>query len=281
VRLQAKGKAASMSLLLGFNVELGIKILLVTFFAFLISSFFIKRKNFKLLFIFLAFYIVYILLLELGRKQDLTVPLALYQSFVILFIVVGAIVYQNDFKTLFFNLSRSTDKRLFINESVASDEDLQKTAKEIVKACQNMSKNRCGALIVIAPTSISHHTLDTGIELNALVSYQLIESIFNTKSPFHDGAIIIKDNRLLAAGCFLPLSQNQNLDKNLGTRHRAGIGITEETDMLTIIVSEENGIISIAKNGELRRFITTERLSDILHDTFKIAKISYNKKRRF
>ncbi len=269
-----------MCLFSGFNVELGIKILLITFFALLYSSFFIKRKNFKLLFIFWGLFIVYILLLELSRTQDLTVPLALYQAFVLLFIVVAAIVYQNDFKTLFFNLSRGTDKRLYISESIVSDEDLQKTVKEIVKACQNMSKNRCGALIVIAPTSVSHHTLDTGIELNALVSYQLIESIFNIKSPFHDGAIIIKDNRLLAAGCFLPLSQNQNLDKNLGTRHRAGIGITEETDMLTVVVSEENGIISIARSGELRRFITTERLSDILHDTFKIAKINY-KKRRF
>lgn len=248
-------------------------------FGILYSAFFIKRKNFRLLSIFLVIFIAYILLLELNIKQNLAIPLALYEFFVTLFVVAVAIVYQNDFKALFFNLSRGIDKRLYVSESNISDDDLQKTIKEIVKACQNMSKNRCGALIVVAPTSVSHHTLDTGIELNALVSYQLIESIFNTKSPFHDGAIIIKDNRVLAAGCFLPLSQNQSLDKNLGTRHRAGIGITEETDMLTIIVSEENGIISIAQGGELRRFITMERLSDILYDTYKIIKTNYRKKR--
>lgn len=268
-----------MCLFSAFNVADGIKIFVIAFFAFLYSGFFIKRKNIKLLLIFLGLYSVYILMLELSRTYDLTVPLALYEVFVFLFTVVSAIVYQNDFKTLFFNISRGVDKRLYVSESTVSDEDLQKTVKEIVKACQNMSKNRCGALIVIAPTSVSHHTLDTGVELNALVSYQLIESIFNTKSPFHDGAIIVKDNRILAAGCFLPLSQNQSLDKNLGTRHRAGIGITEETDMLTIVVSEENGIISIAKNGELRRFLTTERLSDILYETFKIVKTTYKKKR--
>ncbi|MGI6213352.1 MAG: diadenylate cyclase [Christensenellales bacterium] len=267
-----------MCLFSGFNFESGIKWAFILFFAALYSGFFIKRKNFKLLIVFLVIYSFYIMLLQLNTKRDVSIPLTLYEIFIMLFVVVAAIVYQNEFKTLFFNLSRGADKRLYVSELAISDEDLQNTVKEIVKACQNMSKNRCGALIVVAPSSVSHHTLDTGIELNALVSYQLIESIFNTKSPFHDGAIIIKDNRVLAAGCFLPLSQNQNLDKNLGTRHRAGIGITEETDMLTIIVSEENGIISIARNGELRRFITMERLSDILYDTFKIVK-TYKKKR--
>ena len=142
---------------------------------------------------------------------------------------------------------------------------------EIIKACQTMSKARTGALIVIAPTAVAPHILETGVEMNALVSSQLLESIFNTRAPVHDGAVIVRGNRVLAAGCFLPLSQSQNVSKNLGTRHRAGIGITEESDMLTIIVSEETGIISIAKRGELRRFVTPDRLRDILHETLKIS----------
>lgn len=253
-------------------IEIFFKVIFILLFVIFFSLFFIRRKSYKLYAILIVIFIIYILLLELGNIYDLTIPIAIYQLFTVLVIVVIAIVYQNDFKAFFFNLSKSFDKRIYISDNDVSDEDLQRTIKEIVKACQTMSKGRVGALIVIAPTSVSHHTLDTGVELNAIVSSQLIESIFNTKSPFHDGAIIVKGNRVLSAGCFLPLSQSQTLDRNLGTRHRAGIGITEETDMLTIIVSEENGIISVAKNGEMRRFITTERLSDILYDTFKIIK---------
>jgi diadenylate cyclase len=134
-----------------------------------------------------------------------------------------------------------------------------------------MSKSRTGALIVIAPTAVANHILETGIELGATVSSALLEAIFNTRAPFHDGATVIKGNKVLAAGCFLPLSQSQTVSKSLGTRHRAGIGITEESDMLTIIVSEETGIISVARRGELRRFITPDRLRDILHETLKIS----------
>jgi len=268
-----------MNFFSGLNFEFTVKMFFIIFFMVFFSAFFIKRKSYKLFGLFFVLFILYIIMLEMGKNYDLIVPMAVFQLFINLVIVVLAIVYQNEFKTLFFNLTKTVDKRIFSSENIISDEDLQHTIKEIVKSCQTMSKGRVGALIVIAPTSISHHTLDTGIELNAVLSSQLIESIFNTKSPIHDGAIIVKGNRILSAGCFLPLSQSQNLDKNLGTRHRAGVGITEETDMLTIIVSEENGIISVAKNGELRRFITTERLSDILYDTFKIVKTI--KKRKF
>ena len=149
--------------------------------------------------------------------------------------------------------------------------EIRKAVEEITRACQTMSKSRTGALIVIAPTVVAQHILDTGVELEAIVSASLLEAIFNTRAPFHDGAAIIKGNKVLAAGCFLPLSQSQTVAKNLGTRHRAGIGITEESDMLTIIVSEETGIISVAKHGELRRFVTPDRLRDILHETLKIA----------
>ena len=121
--------------------------------------------------------------------------------------------------------------------------------------------------MVIAPSKISHHIIESGIKMDALVSSQLLQSIFNTKAPIHDGAVIVKDNVILSAGCFLPLSSSETISKELGTRHRAGIGITEQTDNLSIIVSEETGIISVAKDGKLRRYINPERLSNILNET--------------
>ncbi len=191
--------------------------------------------------------------------------------------VVFAFVYLNDVRTAFFKLSR-LGQRLKKEDISASDEELRVAIDEIVKACTNMSKLRTGALIVIAPGNIASHLLETGTELGAIVTAPLLESIFITKGPMHDGAVIVKGNKALAAGCFLPLSQINSINKNIGTRHRAGIGITEQTDMLCIILSEETGIISVAEKGELKRYITPERLYDILSDLYKINPTARSKK---
>lgn len=190
--------------------------------------------------------------------------------------VAAVVVYQNEFKSMFFSLSKLTKKQHTVS---FSDEELQKCIEEIVKACQTMSKARTGALIVIVPTKVNQTVLDTGVELGALLSASLLESIFNTRAPMHDGAVVVKGNKVLAAGCFLPLSQTQAIGKDVGTRHRAAIGITEESDNLSIVVSEENGIISVAKKGILRRYITPERLSDILYETYGVsARMKYVKR---
>lgn len=233
-----------------------------------LTIFFLKRRSFKLLLVYILVFALYVGVFFLNEIYRLPLLLMLSQLTAVFFVVVLIVVYQNDFKTLFFNMTRQRDGKR--DEVKVSDEELKNTTEEIVRACTSMSKIRCGALIVIAPTNISPHILETGVELGALVSAPLLESIFNTKAQFHDGAVIVKGNRCLAAGCFLPLSQSKVIAKNLGTRHRAGIGITEETDMLTIIVSEENGIISVAQRGELKRYITPERLTDILYEIYNI-----------
>lgn len=234
--------------------------------------FFFKKKSVKLMAIYAAVFVVYVVVLLLDEYFGIPVPIArsLMTAVVWFMIAALAVVYQSDLKVTFFNLTASHEKSA-PESSDLSDEELRNAVEEITKACQTMSKARTGALIVIAPTTVAQHILDTGVELGAVVSAALLEAIFNTRAPFHDGAAIIKGNKVLAAGCFLPLSQSQTVAKNLGTRHRAGIGITEETDMLTIIVSEETGIISVAKHGELRRFVTPDRLRDILHEILKIA----------
>ncbi len=232
--------------------------------------FFIRKKSVKLTAIYLTAVVFFIAMVLLDELFYIPIARAVAEMVMILLIVIVVAVYQPDFKVAFFNLTRSYDKNAIVDNDL-SDEELRKAVDEIIKACQAMSKTRTGALIVIAPTSIATHVLETGVQLEALVSSVLLEAIFNTQTQFHDGAVVIKGNKVLAAGCFLPLSQSQTVAKNLGTRHRAGIGITEETDMLTIIVSEETGIISIAKHGELRRFVTPDRLRDILHETLKIS----------
>ncbi len=140
-----------------------------------------------------------------------------------------------------------------------------RTINEIVKASVEMGKVKTGALIVIQNEQPLNEYERTGIDVDAIVSSQLLINIFEHNTPLHDGAVIVKDNRVSAATCYLPLSDNMALSKELGTRHRAGVGISEATDSMTVIVSEENGKISVAYHGELERGLDAERLRDRLH----------------
>lgn len=136
----------------------------------------------------------------------------------------------------------------------------------IVEACQAMAKTKTGALIVIAGETELNEQINTGEKLNAKISSSLIRTIFFKNSPLHDGAIIVKGNRIVAAGCILPLTQKE-LDSALGLRHRAAVGITENSDALCIIVSEERGSISVAHKGEIKRRVSKETLVGILEDS--------------
>lgn len=139
---------------------------------------------------------------------------------------------------------------------------LDKTVNEIVKATFEMGKVKTGALIVIEQSHSLAEYERTGIEVDGLVSSQLLVNIFEHNTPLHDGAIIVRGDRIISATCYLPLSDNMALSKELGTRHRAGVGISEVTDSLTIIVSEETGNISVAYNGELYRNLDAESLKE-------------------
>lgn len=135
-----------------------------------------------------------------------------------------------------------------------------KTVQEIVKACYEMGKVKTGALIVIEHNSSLAEYERTGIEVDGLVTSQLLINIFEHNTPLHDGAVIIRGNRVTWATCYLPLSDNKELSKDLGTRHRAGVGISEVTDSLTIIVSEETGRVSMAYDGKLTRNVEPDTL---------------------
>ncbi len=161
---------------------------------------------------------------------------------------------KNIISSLFtFNSSSNVDERF-------SD----RTVNEIIKACYEMGKDKTGALIVIAKNDSLSEYIRTGIELDSIVSNQLLINIFEHNTPLHDGAVIIEKNRVVSATCYLPLSDNMALSKELGTRHRAGVGISEVTDSLTIIVSEETGRVSIAMSGELFRNVDADFLREKL-----------------
>uniref|UniRef100_UPI003A97EDFC diadenylate cyclase n=1 Tax=Ruminococcus sp. TaxID=41978 RepID=UPI003A97EDFC len=141
------------------------------------------------------------------------------------------------------------------------------TIDAIVRASFSMGRAKTGALIVIEQKFVLNEYIATGILLDAIVSAPLLVQIFEHNLPLHDGAVVIRGNRITAATCYLPLSENKTISKELGTRHRAGLGISEVTDALTVIVSEETGQVSLTKDGQLYRNVNSDKLRELLGAT--------------
>ena len=250
-----------------------------------VMVFFFRKKNYRVGIFFVLYTLLFIGLdvcIAFFEIKSIYFTREILRFLAIIFIVASAVVYQSDLKLLFAKFGGQAEENVYAKlHNSHNEDDLRYASGEIVKACQNLAKNNIGALIVVCPTIISSNMLDTGIRLNSVLSAPLLESIFNPHAPLHDGAVIIKNNMVLAAGCFLPLSQNPAISKDLGTRHRAAIGITEESDVLTIVVSEETGIISLVQNGDIKRYITGEKLMDALDTAFGITDISRRNSRQF
>lgn len=248
----------------------------------LIFIFFKKRNSIKLAIFTVTYILLYILVTFAGVYAEkwlgesgigfMFITKRVMDIGAIFLIAAFAVVYQSDLKVIFSKLSRTSEKSGRY-EYETSDEDLTNSATQIVKACQNMAKNDVGALIIIVRTEVPSHILDTGTRLEAVVTSGLLESIFSTKGPLHDGAVVIKGERVLSAGCFLPLSQEVDIAKELGTRHRAAIGITEESDVLAIVVSEETGIISTVDHGKIKRYMTPEKLFEQIKQAYGVTAV--------
>ena len=158
------------------------------------------------------------------------------------------------------------------NITEAQEGKEQKMIEELCLAAGDLSKTRTGALIVLERNTRLGDEILTGVEVDAAVNHHLIGNIFFNKAPLHDGAMVIREGRIHACGCFLPLSGNPNLPNELGTRHRAGLGVTEISDSFVVIVSEESGGISVAKNGEIDRNLSLKVLKHRLNNEFGIGK---------
>ena len=154
------------------------------------------------------------------------------------------------------------------NAEIRTQAETERCIQNVIKALQNMSKNNVGALIVLSKGSLPKQVLQSGVEIDAEISTQLIEGIFFPKAPLHDGAMIINGHKIQAAGCFLPLTQKTSYPKEYGTRHRAAIGITEVANVISLVVSEETGIISVVAKGNVTRYADYDTLMDALKDYY-------------
>ena len=188
-------------------------------------------------------------------------------------VLIIVIIFQPEIRRALEKIGRSTFEKHIIEDDKVREEVIT----QIVNAVDNLSKDKTGALIVIEQQTGLGEIINTGIKLDAIITSALLENIFVINTPLHDGATIIRDDRIVTAGCVLPLTDNNSIDKKLGTRHRAAIGISENSDALTIVVSEETGTISLAVNGRLTRNYDKDKLKDIL---IKIMQYRKNKTKK-
>ncbi|PKM78409.1 MAG: TIGR00159 family protein [Firmicutes bacterium HGW-Firmicutes-15] len=182
----------------------------------------------------------------------------------IIFAITLPIVFQPELRRILEQLGRG---KFFVSSSSGEKMGIYDVVvKEISEAVRVLARNRVGALIVIGRETGIEEFMDSGTTLDSLVSSGILINIFVPNTPLHDGAVIIKEGRIQKAACFLPLSNNPGIDGQLGTRHRAGLGITEVSDALSIIVSEETGAVSVAREGSLVRFLDAQSLKDLLEE---------------
>lgn len=177
-------------------------------------------------------------------------------------LIALVIIFQPEIRRFLEQMGSGKIKELFVSET--HSDELETAISETVEAYESMSKDKVGALMVFERKTLLDDVLKTGTPLDARISAELLKNLFWNKAPLHDGAVIIRNGRIVGAGCMLPLSGNTNLSRSLGMRHRAGIGISENSDAVVAIVSEETGSISVAVNGMLKRHLAPETLERLL-----------------
>ncbi|CAN5321012.1 diadenylate cyclase CdaA [soil metagenome] len=203
-----------------------------------------------------------VLIWIVAKAANLNATTAFLEKSLILVVIVFTIIFQNDLRKAMTDFGQASIFRPFLQNT-------QFEVDEIIKAVIRLSERKVGALIAIERRNTLRPYIEVGTPIDAEVTAELLRTIFALQTPLHDGAVIIRGNRIAAAGCLLPLSENQKLSKDLGTRHRAGIGLTEETDAVVLICSEETGVISLAHDGRIERNETMESLRTKLKSFFE------------
>ncbi len=219
--------------------------------------------------------VVYSVVLLLNMEASEYIFKLLFDNSIIIFLVL----FSPEIRQMLESVGRRTIKNIsflpFKSEAERSLITLS-AINDVCKASSSMSRKQCGALIVFEKGTPLQEIIATGTTVDAASSPELISSIFFKNSALHDGALIIREGRLFAAGCILPLTDNDALDSELGTRHRAALGISEQSDAAAVVVSEENGMISLACKGELRRGVSTGDLREFLSDYLTFSEINNN-----
>lgn len=186
-------------------------------------------------------------------------------------LLIVAIIFAPELRNILEQIGKGTAAKNFtavIHPGVAVElKELENSIEATIKACSNMSDNKVGALIVFENGTLLGNVIDSGTIVDAAVTHELVENIFYPKTPLHDGAMVVRNGRVYAAGCILPLTK-KDVKSSFGTRHRAAIGLSEESDAVIVVVSEETGAISVARGGVLNSNISDGDLRDILISTF-------------
>jgi diadenylate cyclase len=183
-------------------------------------------------------------------------------------VLAVVIIFQPELRRALERIGRGT---FFSRGPSESEHEINRVISDVVKAVHHMSQHKTGALIVFERETGLNEYVESGVSMQAKISAELLLNLFTPNTPLHDGAVIIRQNQLAAAGCYLPLSENSSLSKELGTRHRAAIGISEVSDCIAVVVSEETGSISLAINGLMTRQIIEEKLITKLFEEMKSA----------
>lgn len=213
------------------------------------------------------FAIVYGIVVLLGMEASSYIFRTIFSNILIILVVIFAPELRKILEQVGHGATTKSIKSI-IHPGVAVDlADINDAISEVCKACSDMSDQKIGALICFENNTMLGDVISTGTEIHAKVSKELVKNIFFPKSPLHDGAMVIRDGRIYAAGCILPLTK-KTVSSALGTRHRAGIGMSEQSDAVVVIVSEETGDISVVKNGVLERGISVGDLRDVLTTEF-------------
>jgi uncharacterized protein (TIGR00159 family) len=232
-----------------FQIKYVIDILLVA--AILYETFRLLRRSgaVNLFWGIMAFIIVWFLV-RFVFQLELTS--AMFDRIISVGAIALIVIFQEEIRTFFYRLGSRFSGFKFRRLRAESQTTEDSRAQSILTACHNMSRTRTGALIIISGKQDLREYADTGEHLDAKISARLIENIFFKNTPLHDGALIIVGDRLYSAACILPVSKNQDVPQHYGLRHRAALGLTERSDALAIVVSEETGLISIARDGQIR-----------------------------
>ena len=193
----------------------------------------------------------------------------LLQQTVTLIFVALPIVFQPELRRALEHLGQG---RFLGNAALLDDEQARSVVHELVRAVRTLASTKTGALLVIERNMGLNDISATGIQIDGLITAEFLLNVFIPNTPLHDGAAVIRGNRLIAAGCLLPLTENRTLSTELGTRHRAAIGLSEQCDALIVVVSEETGTISIAENGHIMRHLDKETLQAMLEPAFSSMK---------
>lgn len=256
---------------LSFGPSDFLDILLVAFVIYYAVKFFKGTKALQLLKGLLLLLICYVITYLLKMETSLYIFRYVFQNIFIIIIIV----FQPEIRQIVERIGRrkiGSFRGIFSDISNEDSENENKAVVEICKAVQRMSDSKTGALIVLEKESLPITVTNTGTLIDAAVSHELIGNLFYPKSPLHDGAAIIRDGRVYKAGCVLPNTKSESISSDLGTRHRAAIGISEESNALAVVVSEETGQISTAINGKLRRDFDESTLRDFIFEHMSESK---------